>query len=316
MDIKNIDYLFALEELGSVSAASKRLYIAQPTLSQFLKKYEEYLGYPIFLRTKSGLKLTSEGKLFLDTARQMIALEQEMRNRLSDISDAMSGTVVFALSSQRAPFVLPLVLPEFSRRYPNVTIKIVEGRTKDLEYRLQHGDINCGLLIPPLHNPALDYEVFMKEEILLAAPKNLSLEQHLHYRPGQIPWIDIRDLDAQTFLLHDTSNRLRDFSNELFRSYDFQPSKSMEFKNMVLLSRLASAGMGLVFLPETFIDPSYQLNYYSIGPEGAFRSLALGYPSGYRPTSVVRFSDMLKDVLLSKQHSFRENAAGQHLHGK
>ena len=60
MDIKNIRYLFAIEELKSISAAAKRLYISQPTLSQFLKKYEDDLGYPIFIRTKQGLKLTRE----------------------------------------------------------------------------------------------------------------------------------------------------------------------------------------------------------------------------------------------------------------
>ena len=84
MDIKNIRYLFAIEELKSISAAAKRLYISQPTLSQFLKKYEDDLGYPIFIRTKQGLKLTREGTVFLDTAREILRLERDMRSRLAD----------------------------------------------------------------------------------------------------------------------------------------------------------------------------------------------------------------------------------------
>lgn len=305
MDLKNIEYLFTLEELGSVSAASKRLYIAQPTLSQFLKKYENDLGYPIFYRTKSGLKVTSEGRLFLDTARQMLSLEQAMRNQLADQSGTMSGTVIFALSPQRAPYVLPHILPEFSRRYSNVTVKIIEGRTKDLEFRIQHGDIHCGILIPPLHTTSIDYEVFMKEEILLGVPKSLDLEPFANHQPGKLPWLDIRQLESHTFLLHDPSNRLRDFSNELFHSYHFEPAHTLEFKNMGLLARLASAGMGIVFLPETFIEPEYDLNYYSIGPEGRFRSLALGYPVGYRSNAVIKFSEMLKNALCKKQEDFR-----------
>ena len=116
MDIKNIRYLFAIEELKSISAAAKRLYISQPTLSQFLKKYEDDLGYPIFIRTKQGLKLTREGAVFLDTAREILRLERDMRNRLADQAGAVSGAVIFAVSAQRAPFLMPQVLPEFYRK--------------------------------------------------------------------------------------------------------------------------------------------------------------------------------------------------------
>lgn len=306
MDLKNIQYLFALEELGSVSAASKKLYLSQPTLSQFLKKYETDLGYPIFCRTKSGLKVTAEGQIYLDTARQMLNLEQTMRNQLADQGETMSGTVIFALSSQRAPYVLPLILPEFSRRYPNVEVKIIEGRTKDLEFRIQNGDIHCGILIPPLHTTALDAEVFMKEEILLGVPKSIDLEPLANHTPGRLPWIDIRSLADYPFLLHDSSNRLRDFSNELFHANGFEPSHTMEFKSTELIARLASAGMGIAFLAETFIEPEYNLTYYSIGETGQFRSLALGYPVGYRSHAVSQFSEMLKAALCRKQELFRK----------
>ena len=305
MDLKNIEYLFTLEALGSVSAASKRLYVAQPTLSQFLKKYEMDLGYPIFYRTKNGLKVTAEGQLYLDTARQMLNLEQSMRNRLADQGSTMAGTVIFSLSSQRAPFILPQVLPEFSRQYPKVTVKIVEGRTKNLEVKLQNGDVHCGILIPPLHNPSISCEIFIKEEILLAAPKSYHLDDLAKQQSGRLPWIDIRRLRDYPFLLHDTSNRLRDFSNELFHSCQFHPSRTLEFRNMDLLSRLAAAGMGLAFVPETFTRPEYDLAYYSIGPEGHFRSLALGYANGYRSNAVIRFSEMVKETLCAKQQEFR-----------
>lgn len=306
MDLKNIEYLFTLEELGSVSAAAKKLYIAQPTLSQFLKKYENDLGYPIFCRTKSGLKLTQEGQFYLDTARQMLNLEQNMRNRLADQGETLSGTVVFALSSQRAPYVLPHILPEFSRRYPNVTVKIIEGKTKDLEFRIQNGDIHCGILIPPLHTTAIDYEVFMKEEILLGVPKAFNLDALANHTPGKLPWLNMKELASYPFLLHDTSNRLRDFSNELFHSCDFEPAHALEFKSTELIARLASAGMGIAFLAETFIEPEYDLNYYSIGEKGCFRSLALGYPVGYRSHAVIKFSEMLKHALYKKQEQFRK----------
>lgn len=307
MDIKNINYLFALEELRSISAASKRLYISQPTLSQFLKKYEDDLGYPIFIRTKQGLKITGEGQIFLDTARHILGLERDMRNRLADMCSMPGGTVVFAVSAQRAPFLLPHVLPEFSRLCPNVTVNIVEGRTKDLEYELYKGSIDLGILIPPLAGRTLDCEIFMDEEIVLAVPEGMELAAELHPVPGRLPWVDPRQLADCTFLLYDINNRLYDFSNELFSRCQFRPAKSLTFRNLTLIARLASAGMGITFLPETFTDPSYRLDYYSIGREGCFRPLALGYPiSHYRSSGVRQFSQLLKETLLAEQAAFRK----------
>lgn len=307
MDIKNINYLFAIEELKSISAASKRLYISQPTLSQFLKKYEDDLGSPIFIRTKQGLKLTGEGRIFLDTARNILELERDMRNRLADMTENLNGTIVFAVSAQRAPFLLPHVLPEFSRRYPQMKVNIVEKRTKDLEYELQKGSIDLGILIPPLTNHALDCEVFMDEEIVLAVPRDMPLTAQIHRQPGRLPWIDPKELADNTFLLYDINNRLYDFANELFSRCQFRPARSLTFQNLTLIARLASAGMGITFLPETFTDPSYQLDYYSIGGEGCSRPLALGYPfSHYRSVGVRQFSMLLKETLLAEQAAFRK----------
>ena len=305
MDVKNIRYLFAIEELGSVSAAAKRLYISQPTLSQFLKKYEDDLGYPIFIRTKQGLKLTHEGQIFLDTAREILRLERDMRSRLADASSDMSGSVIFAVSAQRAPFLLPRVLPEFYRSYPKVSVEIVEARTKELEEKLQKGSIDLGILIPPLSDSNLTCEVFMDEEIVLAAPKNIPLPAEIHRVPGRLPWIDLKELAGCPFLLYDINNRLYDFANDLFESCGFRPSSSRTFRNLTLIARLASEGLGVTFLPETFVDASYQLDYYSIGPGGRHRPLALGYPyARYRSTPVEQFAKLLKETLLAEHRMF------------
>ncbi len=306
MDVKNIRYLFAIEELGSISAAAKRLYISQPTLSQFLKKYEDDLGYPIFIRTAQGLKLTWEGTVFLDTAREILRLERDMKNRLADESGDISGSVAFAVSAQRAPFLMPQVLPEFYRKYPQVTVEIVEGRTKDLEEKLQKGSIDLGILVPPLSNSSLCCEVFMDEEILLAVPAGMELPVLPHREPGRIPWVDPAGLSECQFLLYDINNRLYDFANDLFARYGFRPANQRTFRNLTLIARLASAGLGITFLPETFADPSYRLDYYSIGETGCFRPLALGYPyARYRSNAVTRFAALLKETLLAEQEAFR-----------
>ena len=146
----------------------------------------------------------------------------------------------------------------------------------------------------------------MDEEIVLAAPKGSPLPAEIHRVPGRLPWIDLGELADCPFLLYDINNRLYDFANDLFDSCGFRPTSSRTFRNLTLIARLASEGLGVTFLPETFVDPSYQLDYYSIGEEGCFRPLALGFPSAkYRSAAVARFAELLKETLLAEQQAFR-----------
>jgi len=309
MDLKNIHYLFAIEEHGSVSAAAQKLYLSQPTLSQFLKKYEDYLGAPIFARKKNGLFLTREGDIFLKTARNILQMEQDMKSRLAGMSETITGEITFALSAQRSLTLLPCVLPEFQQRYPFVSVHIVEKRTKELEYELLKGAIDLAILIPPLVNRDIFYEVFMQEEVVLAVPKSMDFQTPIHYTAGKMPWIDTADLKTLAdypFLLYDSNNRLHDFINHLFTRYEWHPKQTITFRNLMLTVRLTAAGMGITFIPETFADPAYELDYYSIGEDGCFRPLALAYPrTGFQPDSVKRFAEMLKDSLRKQQADFQ-----------
>ena len=307
MELKYIHYLQAIAARKSISAAARVLYVSQPTLSQCLKKYEEELGYPIFSRTKQGLIPTREGQIFLDTATRMQSLERSMRNRLEDESQSISGTVVFGLSSNRAPFLLPLVLPEFHRRYPQIQVRIVEGRTRDLEHALEQGTIDLGFLIPPLRSPEISYEVFGQEELLLAVPRAYQLGELAHRKEGGLPWVALKDLADYPFLLYDTHNRLCDFIQELFLRESFSPGKSLTFHSIATISSLASAGMGVTVLPEMFAASHFQLDYYSIGPEGCCRQLSLGYPPHlYRSRPARLFARILAETLAKERESFRK----------
>ena len=308
MDLRYIHYITTIARLGSISLAANELFIAQPSLSQRLKRYEDELGHPIFTRTPKGLVLTREGEIFLETARQMERLERSMRQRLEDTSDDyLSGTVVFGLSASRALVLLPLVLPKLKELYPGIKIKVEEGRTKQLVSILKMGNIDLAFMIPPLSDNSVDCQVFTKEEILLAVPKAYGTRSLAHAREGSIPWITLEELSQYPFLLYDDSNRLCDFTRELFLKEGFSPRESQTFKDISVLIGLASAGMGILILPEMFTDRKYNLDYYSIGPKGCFRPLGLAYPPGfYRSRATCCFARLMIDILLEEQKKIRK----------
>ena len=115
MELKEVQYILAIAECGSLSKAAQHLYMAQSSLSQFLKNYEAQSGYTLFIRTPQGLKPTCEGALYIHTARQIMRMQNNLNNQLMELSGLQRGKVCFSLSSFRSPYLLPLVLPAFRR---------------------------------------------------------------------------------------------------------------------------------------------------------------------------------------------------------
>lgn len=107
MELKEVQYILAIAECGSLSKAAQHLYVAQSSLSQFLKNYEAQSGYTLFIRTPQGLKPTCEGALYIHTARQIMRMQNNLNNQLMELSGLQRGKVCFSLSSFRVALPAP-----------------------------------------------------------------------------------------------------------------------------------------------------------------------------------------------------------------
>ena len=102
MDLRELYYLNALAEEQSISKAAERLYIAQASLSQFLRQFEAQLGSPIFVRTNKGIRPTPSGKVFLSHAKHILKEYQQAQQEFWDNENTVGGTVFFGVSSFRS----------------------------------------------------------------------------------------------------------------------------------------------------------------------------------------------------------------------
>ena len=127
MDLRELYYLNALAEEQSISKAAERLYIAQASLSQFLRQFEAQLGSPIFVRTNKGIRPTPSGKVFLSHAKHILKEYQQAQQEFWDNENTVGGTVFFGVSSFRGSYVIPPILKKFYDQNPRATINIYEA---------------------------------------------------------------------------------------------------------------------------------------------------------------------------------------------
>ena len=172
MDLRELYYLNALAEEQSISKAAERLYIAQASLSQFLRQFEAQLGSPIFMRTNKGIRPTPFGKVFLSHAKHILKEYQQAQQEFWDNENTVGGTVFFGVSSFRGSYVIPPILKKFYDQNPRATINIYEGNSMNLVEKIREGELDLALSAYPIvSTEGIQMEYLYRDEVLLVATK-------------------------------------------------------------------------------------------------------------------------------------------------
>lgn len=165
MTIQQLEYILAIEEHGSFSRAAQAKFISQPALSMMVQKLEEELDLKIFDRKKKPILPTADGQPILDQAgvilREISKLHEIRRVQM----EVLKGDLRIGIIPTLAPYLLPLFLNDFLRKYPSIRLKIFEFTTEAIVGQLKKGSLDAGLLVTPLpqailHETPLFYERF------------------------------------------------------------------------------------------------------------------------------------------------------------
>ncbi|NVN00404.1 LysR family transcriptional regulator [Arthrobacter sp. SDTb3-6] len=146
VSLRQLEYLIAAAETGSVTAAAARVYLSQSAVSTALTDLEEALGVQIFIRHPRGLALTNAGQQVLTDARRLVAGMEDLRNSARESSQSLSGKLVVGCYSTLAPILLPRVIADFTASHPGVDLSFIEGSQTQLTEQLRNGTLDLALL--------------------------------------------------------------------------------------------------------------------------------------------------------------------------
>ena len=174
MNIRDFEYLVAVDELKSFSKASKRCFVSQPALSQQIKKIEDQLSFDIFERDKKNTITTKAGEEVIKYAKSIINYYAKIKNiNNNEIS------LKIALIPTICPYLLPLIVDKLHQELPNIKFYFLELKTDELLSKLKLGEIDIGIIayFEDLIDNKLNYSKLYDEEFLLTLPKNSELSQ-------------------------------------------------------------------------------------------------------------------------------------------
>ncbi len=174
MTSQQIQCIIALAEEGSFSAAARKLFVTQPSISQLVKNMENQIGAPMFDRSSSPIKLTLIGEAYYDAAKKMEAINRELHNRVSEINGLETGTLRIGTSPFRASCMLLRSISYFKQRYPGIQINIVSDNINNLKEQLLDGAIDICIENDMFQEQLFTSEFLSTENYYLAVAKENS----------------------------------------------------------------------------------------------------------------------------------------------
>jgi LysR family hydrogen peroxide-inducible transcriptional activator len=132
MELHQLRYFLAVARTKNFSRAAEQCHVAQPSLSQQIKKLEDELDERLFERTKREVSLTSAGEVFRQHAARVLEEVEQARNSMRDVRGLLRGRVALGALPTLAPYFLPERLRAFAAKHPGIEVVVHEDTTGQL----------------------------------------------------------------------------------------------------------------------------------------------------------------------------------------
>lgn len=245
MTLTQLSYVVAVDRYRHFATAAEKSYVTQPTLSMQIHKLEDELGITIFDRSKSPVVPTEIGEKIIAEAKKILKQSKHIEDLASLSDDELRGTFRIGIIPTVAPYLLPLFLRNFRKKYPEVRLVFEEVETKKLLELLNQDHLDIGVIATPVERgnifeEDLYYEPFLgyvSEDHPLAKKERLSVD----------------DLEVANLWLLNEGHCFRDQTVKLCKKFrkDKLDDPKIEFEsgNLETLKQLVEQNFGMTLLP-------------------------------------------------------------------
>jgi DNA-binding transcriptional LysR family regulator len=166
MTLQQLAYVLAAAHHGSFSAAAAALHMAQPSLSDQIRKLEAELGVALFVRAGRRLELTEAGRLFLPAAERVLAAVEDAQEAVRGLRTLTGGTASFGTFGSAHHYILGGLVQDFRARHPGVRVRVLGQNSSEVADAVRDGRLEGGLITLPVDDRGLDVRPSIREEIL------------------------------------------------------------------------------------------------------------------------------------------------------
>lgn len=258
MDFKILEYIIAIAEAKNVTKAAEKLYISQSGLNQQLIKTEKELGTPLFYRTNKEMKLTLAGQIYVANAKRILKMAQNCMTQIQDLTDNPCGNISYGLPFEHGVDLFIDISEEFSQRFPNVSISLMEQTVKEMKEKIANDQLDMAFIMTnekPSPN-LFDSVKLCNEKLVLGIPASHPLAQLAALPHKPLRTMDLRRLQYDRFAFMFAGSTMRQIIDPLFEDAGFIPDIRYETLMNNALYRLVDKGLCCTIMPQSYAKRS------------------------------------------------------------
>jgi LysR family transcriptional regulator, hydrogen peroxide-inducible genes activator len=267
MQIHQLRYFCAVAKMGSFTRAAQHEHVAQPSLSQQVRKLEDELGTRLFDRLGRTVRLTRFGEAFLPRAEDILRQVASAKSEIHEMAGVEWGKLIIGAIPTIAPYFLAQRLSSFAREYPQVQVSVVEEPTHELLNRIHEGSVDLAVVALPVpNNHCLCQELF-RERMYAVVPEESKL--------ASLPRLSLKQVESDPFLLLKEGHCFRENTLAACRRARLHPNVVFESGQFTTILAMVAAGAGVSVIPEMAIEKREGCRFIPIADENAYRRVGV-----------------------------------------
>lgn len=250
MNLRDLEYIVALDKTRHFGQASALCHVSQPTLSAQVKKLEDYLGVTIFERDNKNVMVTAQGRSIVEKAREIVEAADHLKDMARNMQAPEQRPLMLGAFPTLAPFLFPLAVPSLRRSFPKMQVFLTEEKTENLIRQLKDGNIDAALLALPVREDGLEHAVLFTEPFYAALPADHPLAKQ--------KIVPLRELADEDLLLLEEGHCLSGQTMEVCAWVGAQKFNTFRATSMETLRQMVGAGLGVTLVPELAVPAQTQ----------------------------------------------------------
>ena len=298
---RRLQVFHTVARLLSFTKAAETLHMTQPAVTFQVRQLEEHFNTRLFDRTHNRISLTDAGRRVYEYADRIFEQYNEMENAVREMTGEISGTVLIGASTTIAEYMLPALLGNFKKKYPDVNVHLKVSNSDGIVSMVENNDIDLGVVEAPVMNKNLVVEECRKDRLVAIVPPQHALASQ--------ETVEMKDLLENAYIAREEGSGTREVIHEYLTQLGMQTSDvhvSMELGSPEAIKGAVEAGMGISIVSEVTIHKELQL--------GSLVALELDPPI-QRPFSFVHQKQKFRQRAMDELLSFARAYCESHQHG-
>ncbi len=292
MELRQLRYLVALAEERNFTRAAANEHIAQPALSQQIRRLEDELGLALVERTTRRVSLTDAGELLVVRARRVLAELEAAETELQALRGVYTGHVTIGAMHTMGPVDLSLALAMFHERHPHVELTVREQSSEEMAEMLRIDELDLAFLsvTERVESHGLGLQQLVSEELVVVLPRE--------HRLGGRHQVRMAELADEQFISFRTGARLRELLVAAGREAGFDPRVTLESNESQRIRRLVARGLGVAILPRSDAEgPGAEVCVARLVAPSLHRDITLAWREGRRHApAAAEFLDLARET--------------------